>query len=397
MAGTQAVARIVSTSDVVESSEFTTVLEETERTSDTMADVGDDCDEILEAATVREATTDSTEVTSDVITTSRDAVDSLLYQCFLYALKTSARKAELPLLTSAFFRNHMVRCCPKGSVLDVKKSSYKKLSKFLASMQKQGFIEVKELTKGVESVVSINQDHLELRMFQIPDWPLSSADVEPSLSGNVEEKFSYSPPEVTDMFQVTAAVLPLLTGRRKGEALLAHEVRQHVTDYVRANNLQHPDNKSLVRLDATLCDAVVPRGDYVEVLRWDELIDRCLAKMSAVHRVTFTGCEPRIHRGHIEPISLDVQQRGANKKVTVIRNLETYGIDLEQFASTVQKGVACSTSVGPQTGKPKCLQVNVQGNQINYIGQLLHDKYQLPLKYISGLEKAPKAPKKKKT
>lgn len=55
---------------------------------------------------------------------------------------------------------------PAGSSLDVKKSSYKKLSKFLAAMQQIGFIQVKELTKGVESIVSIDQDHSELVWWQ---------------------------------------------------------------------------------------------------------------------------------------------------------------------------------------------------------------------------------------
>ena len=51
---------------------------------------------------------------------------------------------------------------PTSASLDVKKSSYKKLSKFLAAMQKKGFVQVKELTKGVESIVSIDRDHSEL-------------------------------------------------------------------------------------------------------------------------------------------------------------------------------------------------------------------------------------------
>ena len=58
-------------------------------------------------------------------------------------------------------------------------------------------------------------------------------------------------------------------------------------------------------------------------------------------------------------------------QATVVYNLETYGIDVEYFASTVQKGVACSVTVGPRPAKPKELQVMVQGNQIHYIGQLL--------------------------
>ena len=72
---------------------------------------------------------------------------------------------------------------------------------------------------------------------------------------------------------------------------------------------------SVVKLDAVLHDALVARGDYIEALRWDELTSRCLAKMTPVHCVTFTGAETQIHRGRLEPIELDVVQRGSNKKV----------------------------------------------------------------------------------
>ena len=39
---------------------------------------------------------------------SIESMDTQLYQCFMCALKTTVTKVELPLLTSAFFRNHMV-------------------------------------------------------------------------------------------------------------------------------------------------------------------------------------------------------------------------------------------------------------------------------------------------
>lgn len=50
---------------------------------------------------------------------------------------------------------------PAEHTLDVKKSSYKKVSRFLKNMQDRGFIKVKELTKGVESIVEIHKDHEE--------------------------------------------------------------------------------------------------------------------------------------------------------------------------------------------------------------------------------------------
>ena len=62
---------------------------------------------------------------------------------------------------SVIFDYHLLIFSPPGEHLDVKKSSYKKLSKFLGAMRTQGFIKVKELTKGCESLVEIDKDHPE--------------------------------------------------------------------------------------------------------------------------------------------------------------------------------------------------------------------------------------------
>lgn len=42
--------------------------------------------------------------------TSTDLMDNLLLRCFLHALKSKVKKADLPLLTSTFLRNHMFSC-----------------------------------------------------------------------------------------------------------------------------------------------------------------------------------------------------------------------------------------------------------------------------------------------
>ena len=96
---------------------------------------------------------------------------------------------------------------------------------------------------------------------------------------------------------------------------------------------------SMVRLDALLHDTLVSRGDYVETLRWDELVSRCLAKMTPVHCVTFASAETQIHRGRLEPIELDVVQRGSNKKVSSVH-----------FFSTVNAVIHIHTFNGPLSG-----------------------------------------------
>ena len=77
-----------------------------------------------------------------------EKMDELLSNAFLQAWKTSAKKIDFPILTSNFFRLHMVPQAPPGVTLDLKKSSHKKLSKFLARMEKKGIIKIKELQKG---------------------------------------------------------------------------------------------------------------------------------------------------------------------------------------------------------------------------------------------------------
>ncbi|KAH3801312.1 hypothetical protein DPMN_154960 [Dreissena polymorpha] len=90
---------------------------------------------------------------------STEETDELLEFCFLCSIKASLKKTDLPLATGTFYKNHMLKYCPKGKYLDIKKSSYKKLSKFLQKQQKSGIILVKEVTKGVDAVVEIDKSH----------------------------------------------------------------------------------------------------------------------------------------------------------------------------------------------------------------------------------------------
>ncbi len=142
----------------------------------------------------------------------QETMDGLLNYCFFKALKTSAKKIELPVLTSNFYRLHIVPACPSDKTLDVKKSSYKKLSKFLESLQKEDVIQVKELTKGVESITAIRYDHERVRSFRVDvnDKP----DETPALE-KVGEMEKYLPPVITRMYAVNAVCLPLFAGTYK--------------------------------------------------------------------------------------------------------------------------------------------------------------------------------------
>jgi len=61
---------------------------------------------------------------------------------------------DLPLLSSNFFKNHLLAACPPDKNVDVKKSRHKKLSVFLAYMKTKGIIDT-SIMKGVETLLSI--------------------------------------------------------------------------------------------------------------------------------------------------------------------------------------------------------------------------------------------------
>uniref|UniRef100_A0A8C4F2M3 Eukaryotic translation initiation factor 2D n=1 Tax=Dicentrarchus labrax TaxID=13489 RepID=A0A8C4F2M3_DICLA len=288
---------------------------------------------------------------------STEIMDALLLQCFLHALKSKVKKSELPLLTSTFLRNHMFSCCPNGKQLDIKKSSYKKLSKFLQAMQQQhNLVRVKELTKGVESIVEVDWKNPELRYFSVPE----ETDVEAAqVQDGGEGETPYHPPEITTLYSVSARLEPLFldANKRKGTMLLPADMRNIVTEYVKKHELVDENNKNYVTINPILCDCLLEKYEYQEVesLKWDDLF-----MILYIHT-----------------------------------NLEVYGLDPAVVATALQHRVQASSVIQPIPGSKDKVLVQIQGNQIHQAGNLLLDHYQIPRKYIQGLEKAPKGGKKK--
>lgn len=60
--------------------------------------------------------------------------------------------------------------------------------------------------------------------------------------------------------------------------------------------------------------------------------------------------------------------------MTVIQNLDPYGIDIKEFAHKLQVGVAASATISQGQGQKAGQEVRVQGNQINYLSKLLIGK-----------------------
>ncbi|KAJ8930030.1 hypothetical protein NQ314_017195 [Rhamnusium bicolor] len=119
---------------------------------------------------------------------------------------------------------------------------------------------------------------------------------------------------------------------------------------------------------------------------WEELIEKICNSMKSCYKVK-TGNEEILNKGKVSPITISVSVRSGNKKVTLVDNLEPFGVRLADFAKECQHGVAASTSISRPPGK-KSDQLLVQGNQVLFVYNLLTGmrvNYLLFIRSVTGV------------
>ncbi|XP_066261997.1 eukaryotic translation initiation factor 2D [Euwallacea similis] len=315
------------------------------------------------------------------VSNSTEDMDELLNYCFLASIKYS-KTLTLPLLISNFFKLQMLPMCPEGTTLDIKKTSYKKLKPYLEEMAKIGLITIKEIKKGVEAVTDINKNHPKFSEFYLKPENRPKKD-------NVEE--SQKQTVITESYVVTANVLPFFwpAGYQKGDIVDRPNIRKLVTEYVKSNNSQVIENTKLVKPNTDVLRSICKTDNPVS---WEEVFEKVCESMKSCFKVN-SGNDQIFNKGKVSPITMSVSVRSGNKKVTLVDNLEIFGVNINEFAKDCQHGVAASTSITPTPPGKRCDQLLVQGNQVVFIHNLLVEKYKIPKKYIRGLELAPKKKK----
>ncbi|THF94777.1 hypothetical protein TEA_007165 [Camellia sinensis var. sinensis] len=185
----------------------------------------------------------------------------------------------------------------------------------------------------------------------------------------------------------------LFTVPVKEVCINASEATDIVFKYIEQENLVKPTNKSIVILDAALCDALykgtIKKGStYPTEIHKKDLGHTFVNRMQPHHRVT-RGSESVVCKGALKTIQIMTERRQGNKKVTKLSGMESFLMDAEALASELQKKFACSTSVAKLPGK-KGHEVLIQGGVIDDLGRHLVEQYGVPKRYIEVLDKTRK-------
>ncbi|KAH6763891.1 eukaryotic translation initiation factor SUI1 family protein [Perilla frutescens var. hirtella] len=325
---------------------------------------------------------------------SVEDVDSLLDKCLLQALHTTVKDKDLPILGSILWSSHVLPCRPSGVTLDIKKSSYKKLSKWLQSKAVGGLISVKEDKHKKEvTLFSVNRKHLDYTSFKPEKMKVDKN--EQSAKNVSSEGQSQRSLDVVELYKPSTHVNPIFAavGADTGKLYTASEATEIVFGYVEKENLVKQANKSIVVVDAILCDALfkgaIKKGStYPTEIHKKDLGATFINRMQAHHEVR-RGNDTVVRKGALKPLQILTERRQGNKKVTKLSGLESFLIDAEALASELQKKFACSTTISELPGK-KGLEVLIQGGVIDDVGRHLVEQYGVQKRYIEVFDKTKK-------
>jgi hypothetical protein len=137
-------------------------------------------------------------------------------------------------------------------------------------MTEKGVVAVKETGKGVQSLISINQDHPIVQTFSplllaAEDCKDKVAHIEDALKPEIS---------VTELYSPSLKLLPVFRacGHGKASLLTVTEVKEALTRYAEINNLTSSHSPGSVHLDPILHDGLSHKSQFLcEEMTWADL------------------------------------------------------------------------------------------------------------------------------
>ncbi|CEP07922.1 hypothetical protein [Parasitella parasitica] len=342
-----------------------------------------------------------------------------VYQALVFKIKHENASSVLPLSASSFYSAYIMPCRPLtvGSEVDIKKSSWKKLQKFLKALDKSGLLKTKE-QRGETMVVSINYSHPSLQDLH-KYKTMESATVQAANAKETAAKQAASAVKVTDatksknsisnQIEIQDIFKPLGNSLQKFFEEAKHDkdglytipqVRQAMLDYIKIHDSVDPQNQKMINIDPVLCDAILTKQEYnlVNKLTRDQILHRICQKMQPFHSLKLPGKDAVLKKGPCKPIEVVQEVRQGRKTITKVTGVEGFGLDVEELCKELTRLCASSATYNPIHGvspKNPLHEIMVQGPQIKNITHFVISKG-VPARFIDTEDKTAKKGKGKK-
>lgn len=281
----------------------------------------------------------------------------------------------------------------RAASLQIKKTSWKNLRKFIRYLDKQLIVKSKD--RDGNEVVILDIDFKDRQLESFVPYRLPKKDVLAATGTNGKPAAPLSADsslgqklKLVSVLRPKEKLAPILAASKADPRGLytPAELKQMLIAYIEAENLVDQKNKRLIRINPQLADALLgsSAADNAALSKGtmarDALAERMVAAASPFHAIlrneaNIADAKPKA--GAPPKIQITLETRSGNKTVTKVHGLEPYHIPPQPLADELRKTCAGSTSVDKLQGsspKAPVMEVMVQGPQKDAILKALEKR-----------------------
>lgn len=336
-------------------------------------------------------------------------MDDLIKEAFFNAVKLSLTKNDVPIEVSLFWNNHVLRC--KTGEINIKKSSFKKIGKFLSHMDEQKIIKYAPASKKnpVPQIIKVNKAHPDIK-----SWTCSiEAPRELMTSINALQ------PKIKPLSSIEKVYFPHKNLQKymktKKTWYLYSEIFDDIKEYLKSSDLM---KRNQVFINSQLSTDLKAKESTSEAEDFPSLGE---AIESAPSEVTYSNLMPRkefwkkiesrisegykltnlisgeelIKRKPFEGIRV-VGEKFRNKFITKVSRLEPFVKNFNELVSVWQNEFATSGTVKEViVGKKSLKEVVLQGTFVDHVQDFLKKQMGIHACFIKLVYKVDQKRKKK--
>ncbi|CAE7195454.1 hypothetical protein CFE70_007588 [Pyrenophora teres f. teres 0-1] len=277
--------------------------------------------------------------------------------------------------------------------LQIKKTSWKNLRKFVKYLDKQKILKSKDRDGNEVVVQDIDFKDTQIQSFVPYRLPKKDAPTASSTNGKPAAPLSAESSvgqklKLVSVLRPKEKLAPILTASKADPRGLytPAEMKQFLIAYVEAENLVDPKNRRLIRINPQLADALLgsSAADNAALssgtMPREALAERMVAAASPFHAILRNDADmadTKPKAGAPPKIQITLETRSGNKTVSKVHGLEPYYIAPQPLADELRKTCAGSTSVDKLQGsspKAPVMEVMVQGPQKDAIMKALEKR-----------------------
>lgn len=339
-----------------------------------------------EAAEEEEATTEQAEEEDDTVKLTTEEIDNFFTRALLQTIKLD--KVDLPITASTFMSSHIYKNLPimDSSYTNIKKTSYKKTSKYLKAMAKLGYLDVKgkdedlSIIKLIASTTPIIENFVPHKI----NKP-KSTNQQDLTKKQMNIKLLYKPTSKSRMFFNKL-------DKQYDSIYTSPELRTLLESYANKFELIGK-NKKTIRIDETLA-TITSNKQGPQVAR-DQIFKQFLSNFSPHYQIILSNGEAfPIQKGQLPKITIITEMKIGRKIITRVSNFEKFNIKPGAFAEELRNKCSGSSTIGQATHNPSITEVQVQGPHGKLIIEILKDKG-IPILCIEFEDKVKKKKGKK--